>query len=326
MSRPIVIERALTVARVDLTPTAEPPGSAAILLASVVAVVGSLLADAMLVAIGTTVFPSTVGFAHFRFFDYGGLTVIGVLTACAAWPVVISLSSTPRWLFFRLAIAVSLVLFLPDAWLLVRHESGPAVGVLMLMHLVIAVITYNALVHLSPEKATAGVSAPMVPAPGVPTTDVRMHGIPSLNAQTDTTSPVEKGPPGTYVWVAMMIGVGIELALGVVTLVLVPTGRPDGWIPVQGRAVYLAHALFGGGLAFGALALVRVVRRLDRISRMAVIVGLAGIALGAGGGILATDQPMRLLGMGLMLVGTLVAGFAYLMPIIEALPDPTPTS
>ena len=51
-------------------------------MATVASLVGSLAADAALVAIGTAVFPSTKGFVHFRFSDYARLTVIGVVIAC----------------------------------------------------------------------------------------------------------------------------------------------------------------------------------------------------------------------------------------------------
>jgi hypothetical protein len=39
---------------------------------------------------------------HFRFADHPKLTVVGVVIACAAWPIVTRMSSAPRWLFFRL--------------------------------------------------------------------------------------------------------------------------------------------------------------------------------------------------------------------------------
>src|ERR1700728_4128349 len=100
-------------------------------LATVVSVGGSLLADAALIAIGTTVFVSTKGYVHFQFHDYAKLTIIGVLIACAAWPVVTRVTSAPRWLFFRLAILVTLVLWLPDLYILHMGQSGRAVGVLM---------------------------------------------------------------------------------------------------------------------------------------------------------------------------------------------------
>ena len=75
------------------------------------------------------------------------------LVACAAWPVVTRITSSPRWLFFRLAVIVTLVLWLPDIYILLRHEPLKAVGVLMTMHLAIALITYNSLVHIAAVKA-----------------------------------------------------------------------------------------------------------------------------------------------------------------------------
>lgn len=119
-------------------------------MASVVALLGSLAADAALAAGGKRVFPSTAGFVHFRFSDYAKLTVVGVLVACVAWPVVTRLTSFPRWLFLRMAVVVTLVLLLPDVWIGVRGESAPGILVLVVMHLAIAVITYNALVRIAP--------------------------------------------------------------------------------------------------------------------------------------------------------------------------------
>ena len=45
-------------------------------------------ADAILVIFGEAIFPATRGYQHFRFSDYATLTIIGVLIACVAWPVV----------------------------------------------------------------------------------------------------------------------------------------------------------------------------------------------------------------------------------------------
>ncbi|HVC71702.1 MAG TPA: hypothetical protein VNC61_15715 [Acidimicrobiales bacterium] len=115
-----------------------------------VSVIGSLAADAILVAIGTALFPGTNGYVHFRFSDYGKLTVVGVVLACVAWPMVAWISSTPRWLFLRLAVVVTGVLLLPDIWILMKGQPAKAVLVLVAMHLVIALVTYNALVHLAP--------------------------------------------------------------------------------------------------------------------------------------------------------------------------------
>jgi hypothetical protein len=149
---PDVTERALAWARLDFSPTHRPPAWWRVVLATALALALSLAADAALVAVGTRLFPSTKGYAHFQVHDYGKLTVIGVLVACAAWPVVARLSSAPRWLFFRLAIVVTLVLFLPDLYIWHQGQAAQAVLVLMSMHVAIALVTYNVLVHVAPVR------------------------------------------------------------------------------------------------------------------------------------------------------------------------------
>ena len=146
---PSRIDRALRLARVDFDPAHRQPAAIRVVVALVVAVIGSLAVDALLVVMGQAVFPSTKGYGHFQFADYAKLTVIGVIIACVAWPVVTWISSAPRWLFFRLAILVTLVLWLPDLWILLRGAPVKAVAVLVVMHLAIALVTYNALVHLA---------------------------------------------------------------------------------------------------------------------------------------------------------------------------------
>ena len=146
---PPLLDRALGLVRVDFAPSHRQPAGARVIAASVVSVIGSLAADALLVVIGTAIFPSTKGYGHFQFSDYAKLTVIGVAIACLAWPVV------TRWLFFRLAIAVTLVLWLPDLYILYRGAPGRAVAVLMVMHLAIALITYNCLVHIAKVEPVA---------------------------------------------------------------------------------------------------------------------------------------------------------------------------
>jgi Family of unknown function (DUF6069) len=151
---PPSLGRALGLVRVDLAPAHRQPSSLQVAIATVVSVAGSLAVDALLVVIGQAVFPSIKGYVHFQFSDYARLTVIGVLIACAAWPIVARISSDPRWLFFRLAIAVTLVLWLPDLWILHLGQPVQAVVVLMLMHLAIAVVTYNSLVHIAAIRST----------------------------------------------------------------------------------------------------------------------------------------------------------------------------
>lgn len=152
MAPDTILERSLGLLKVDFAPTHRQPSTARLVLAAVVSLVGSLALDAALVAIGEAVFPSTKGYVHFRFSDYSKLTIIGVIIACAAWPIVTRITSAPRWLFFRLAIVVTFVLFLPDLYILKQGQPAKAVAVLMCMHLAIALVTYNALVHLAPVR------------------------------------------------------------------------------------------------------------------------------------------------------------------------------
>jgi hypothetical protein len=148
-SLPPGLRRALSRFRIDLEPGHRQPSMVLVAVATVASIAGSLAADAILVAIGTAVFPATKGYPHFQFGDYSKLTIIGVVIACAAWPIVTRVSSAPRWLFFRLAILVTAVLLLPDLWLLAKGQPTRAVVVLMAMHLAIAVVTYNLLVHVA---------------------------------------------------------------------------------------------------------------------------------------------------------------------------------
>jgi hypothetical protein len=139
--------------KVDFASDVVQPSPARLLLATLTSLAGSIGADALLVALGTAIFPSTRGFGHFRFTDYAKLTIIGVIIACAAWPAVTRTSSAARWWFFRMAIAVTAVLLLPDLWIWTRGASGLAVLVLVVMHFAIAIITYNTLVRLAPARA-----------------------------------------------------------------------------------------------------------------------------------------------------------------------------
>lgn len=121
-----------------------------VIVATIVALVGSLAADALLVRVGEAVFPKTRGYSHFQFSDYSKLTIIGVIIACAGWPIVARISSQPKWLFFRAAIAVTLVLFIPDLAIWYLGQSATAVFVLICMHVAIAVVTYLSLILLAP--------------------------------------------------------------------------------------------------------------------------------------------------------------------------------
>ena len=95
---------------------------------------------------------AVIGYEHFQFMSYAKLTIIGVLGACAGWPVVTRITSQPKWLFLRLAFAVTIVLLLPDLVIWILGQPGAAVFVLVWMHLAIAIVTYLSLVILAPVR------------------------------------------------------------------------------------------------------------------------------------------------------------------------------
>jgi hypothetical protein len=276
-------------------------------LAALAALAGSLAVDAALVAVGTRLFPSIEGYAHFRFSDYGELTVVGVLAASVAWPVTTRITSAPRWLFLRMAVLVTLLLWLPDLWILAQGQPPRAVAVLMVMHLAIALVTYNLLVRLAPVRAPGDASdgdreASSPPAPPRPQRWVDR----GLSADAVRRAGIALGGL-----------VGVEFALGIGALVVVPYGRPATWLPAQEQSLYLAHAALGGALGLGSTALLWRARRAPRIPRLGSILGFAGVMTAAAGGLASVDHPTRLLGVALMLVGTVVAGFGYLMLVID---------
>jgi hypothetical protein len=148
-----MLEKAFALIHLDFAPEHRQPSGGRVVLATVVSIVGSLLVDALIVVAAQALVPSDKGYAHFQFSDYAKLTVIGVIIACVAWPITTRITSQPRWMFFRMAVLVTLVLWLPDVYILVKGQPGKAVAFLFLMHLTIALVTYNALVQLAPVRA-----------------------------------------------------------------------------------------------------------------------------------------------------------------------------
>jgi hypothetical protein len=149
-SEPAWVGRRLTDLRIDFAGPERQPSAVRVVVATVASIAASLIIDAVLVAIATAIAPSLRGYEHFRFSDYAKLTVIGVTIACVGWPVVTRVTSCPRWLYLRLAVAVTIALWLPDVYILWHGQPAKAVAVLMVMHLAIAVVTYNLVVHLAP--------------------------------------------------------------------------------------------------------------------------------------------------------------------------------
>ncbi len=147
-----MLEKVFALVHLDFAPNHRQPAGGRVVLATVVSIAGSLLADATLVVLAQAVFPGTKGYPHFQFLDYARLTVAGVIIACVAWPVTTRITSTPRWMFFRMAVLVTLVLWLPDMYILMKGQPVRAVAFLFVMHLAIALVTYNALVRLAPIR------------------------------------------------------------------------------------------------------------------------------------------------------------------------------
>jgi|GEM_PF-529014 len=125
-------------------------------------------------------------------------------------------------------------------------------------------------------------------------------------------------PVSRIFWLAMTSGVVVELVIGLASILFVSVSRPTGFIPKKGSAIYLIHAALGLLLALGGLHIsTKTFFQKHRYLRLSLI-GLAGLFLAGIGGILTVSKALRLAGMGIMLIGTSIAFFAYLTP---ALPD-----
>jgi hypothetical protein len=305
----------MKVARIDRSVRYSVPPLARVVAGTALAVAVSLSADALIVFTGKSLFPSTAGYAHFRFSDYATLTIIGILIAGAAWPVVVRISSAPRWLFFRLAVVVTLLLWLPDLYLILRNQPAQAVGVLMTMHLAIAVLTYNLMVRIAPAGHGTVAGPELVGSPSDRSGSAQLPGEGRVSPDFDAGGPAHR-----WAW-ALATLVGVEFVLGIVALVFVPTGRPTGWLPSDGTAIYLVHAVVGVPLALAAVVFLASVRESTRIYRLSGWIGCVGVTVAGAGGLLSVVHPLRLVGLAFMFVGPVVAGFGFLLPAFDRLSE-----
>jgi hypothetical protein len=173
------------------------------------------------------------------------------------------------------------------------------------MHLAIAVIAYWLLVLVAPMRDRSVAVESLQPTPILAT---------DSSVAMDTVSSTSK-----VAWRLMMLAVVGEFMLGLVGMLYVPFNRPNGWIAHKGEALYLAHAVLGGVLGIGSLALVLVVMRkagAPRMERIGAIMGLSGVAIGAIGGIACYSHSLRLIGLAVMFVGISVAFFGYVIPLV----------
>ncbi|MGH9919158.1 MAG: hypothetical protein ACRD6W_09860, partial [Nitrososphaerales archaeon] len=120
------------------------------------------------------------------------------------------------------------------------------------------------------------------------------------------------------IWSSVALLVGLESALGVSVIVSVPFRRPAAVIPARGTWVYAAHGALGIALGIAALAVLVLSPLAGRIGRIGAVMGAVGVVIGLAGGVFSTFQHTRLLGMGVMLVGVVVAAVGYLAPSLEA--------
>jgi hypothetical protein len=284
--------------RIDLRP-GTPPSAIRWVIATSASVVVSVVLNALAVHVATTEFPSTRHFVHFEADDYGTLTVVGVLVAGGAWGVVVRLSSAARWLFFRIVVVATLVLWIPDAVLFALGETAKGVATLMVMHLLVAVVTYNLLVRLARARSSSGA--------------VVVDDRPSSAPRRLPDQLVRR------IWSTMALVVVVDLALGVGVIVSVPFRRPAAIIPARGTWIYAMHGAVGIALGIGAVAVYVLSALAGRMGRIGAVMGVAGVGIGLVGGLLATFQATRLTGMGVMLVGTVVAAVGYLAPSLEAM-------
>jgi hypothetical protein len=319
MPPPSLIERTLARCRIDRKPSSEQPSEGRFFVVAVLAMLGSLAADAVIVAIAGHLDHSIKNYPHFRFGDYGTLTVVGVFCACVAWTVVRHVSSSPRWVFFRLAVLVTVVLWIPDLYLFTKHEPAAAVTALMIMHLAVALVTYNLLVRCASSSATRVARTSLPDEAGA-----------FLAAQNATIAPDQEEHLHRSFFLAMMAGVGAEFLVGCVELFYVPLNRPTGWLAHHGEGVYVVHALLGAALGCGALYVLSralTAAYLAQVDRTAAVGGFLSVAVAALGGVLSYERELRVYAIALMFLGAAVAFFCYLLPLIDekkGLPTPPP--
>lgn len=306
---------------IDPSRAAGRPSLVRFITASLAALAASLGAVVAIVHVGVSLVPALRDYSHFRLFDYGGLTVVGVVAACTGWLGVVQLTPAPRRMFLRLAVVVTLALFIPDVSLLLLRTSPDAVAVLMVMHVIIAVITYNCLVHLAPSAAERSRRRPDGTVPA----REQVSSSPSTGAGNGAVARPAENLVAPGVWRSMCWAVTAELLLGFAYLVFIPFHHPSGWIVERTVALSLAHAALGAVLGVCAVSIFLLTLRGARVERIAGSVGFGGVAFSALGGALCYESGLRIVGGIFMFLGVMTALFGYFMPLIGESPGVPPT-
>lgn len=145
-----LLDDAMRLTRLDFRPSPRQPSIPLTALGMAIGVLLSLAVNMLIVHIAVGLFPALAEYQHFRLADYGRLTVIGALIACAGWPVLTRVSSAPVRVYVAIAVLGTLVLWLPDLYiLLVLQEPARAVATLMVMHVAVPLVSCASMVAIA---------------------------------------------------------------------------------------------------------------------------------------------------------------------------------
>jgi hypothetical protein len=147
-----MVVRLASLFRINFAPPHSQPTLVRTASATFVAIAVSLGVGVAITAFAQAIMPATQGYAHFQFADYAKLTVIGVLGGCAGWPIVTRVTSAPVRLYLTLAGLATLVLWLPDLYILYKGQPLDAVVVLMIMHVAVAIVICCSVVFVAPAR------------------------------------------------------------------------------------------------------------------------------------------------------------------------------
>jgi hypothetical protein len=149
---PAEVRKFATALRADLPGVAGLRNLLRFLLAAVLSVILSLLACAGVAAATIAAVPSLGGYEHLRWPDWTKLTVIGIVLASLGWPLACAIWSRARRPFLILTVLVTVVSLVPDIWILRQGQPAGGVLALVVMHIVVAIVTYPTLVLVAPQR------------------------------------------------------------------------------------------------------------------------------------------------------------------------------
>jgi hypothetical protein len=135
---------------IELPKTGRQPRTLEFVLATIVAILGSYIARAVVLAVAAEWSPVTGKYPPFHHQDYLLPTIAITALACAAWPASTLISTHGRRLFLAVVAAGTSTFIALDVS--GDETTGPAVtGVAVAVHIAIALVIYPSLVFLSPQ-------------------------------------------------------------------------------------------------------------------------------------------------------------------------------